>query len=74
MSVSPDELAVRSEDAGYSQPWDNFSGYRRLAPGFLLYHDRHAFFFIPISAMTAGQAKRIEEILKEAKVPDLGKR
>jgi len=74
VSVSPDELAVRSEEAGYSQPWDNFVGYRKLKPGFLLYHDQHAFFFIPLAAMTAGDAKRIEQILAEAKVPDLQRR
>lgn len=71
VAVTPAELSVRSGNAGYSQPWDNFAGYRKLAPGFLLYHDQHAFFFIPSEAITAGDATRIVEILAAAKVPDL---
>jgi hypothetical protein len=71
VAVSPAELSVRSGSAGYSQPWHNFVGYRRLEPGFLLYHDRHAFFFIPASAMTAGYAKRITQILDAAEVARL---
>ena len=73
VSVSPEELSVRSENAGYSQPWNNFVGYRKLRPGFLLYHDQHAFFFIPLPAMSAGHAKRVSEILAASKVPDLSK-
>jgi hypothetical protein len=64
VAVSSTEISVRSGIAGYSQPWNNFVGYRRLDPGFLLYHDHNAFFFIPSSAMTAGQAKRVEKILE----------
>lgn len=74
VAISPGELAVRSGNSGYSQPWNNFVGYRRLKPGFLLYHDKNAFFFIPLSAMTAGDARRIEEILAAAKVPNLAER
>lgn len=68
VAVSPTEISVRSGNAGYSQPWDNFVGYRRLEPGFLLYHDQNAFFFIPSSTLTAGYANRIEQILEAAKV------
>ncbi len=71
VSVSPEEISVRSGKAGYSQPWKNFVGYRRLAPGFLLYHDQNAFFFIPASAMTAGYARRLVQILEAAEVPKL---
>jgi len=71
VAVSPAEISVRSGNAGYSQPWNNFVGYRRLAPGFLLYHDPHSFFFIPSSVMTAGQAKRMVQILEAADVPRL---
>lgn len=69
VAVSPAEISVRSEISGYSQPWDNFVGYRKLEPGFLLYHDKNAFFFIPIAVMTAGNAKRIMQILEAAEVP-----
>ena len=71
VAVSSEELSVRSGNTGYNQPWDNFVGYRRLEPGFLLYHDHNAFFFIPAAAMPAGQEKRTEEILKAAEVPRL---
>lgn len=74
VAVSPTELSVRSGHSGYRQPWGNFIGYRKLGPGFLLYHDRNAFFFIPTAAMTAGHAKRIEQILGDAKVPDLSRK
>lgn len=71
VAVSPEELAVRSGTAGYRQPWHNFAGYRRLDPGFLLYHDHNAFFFIPATAMTAGNATRLVQILEGAEVPRL---
>lgn len=69
VAISPREISVRSENSGYSQPWDNFVNYRRLEPGFLLYHDQHAFFFIPATVMTAGNVKRIVQILEAAEVP-----
>ena len=69
VSISPAELSVRSENSGYSQPWDNFVGYRKLEPGFLLYFDQNSFFFIPTPIMTAGHAKRIVQILAAAEVP-----
>jgi hypothetical protein len=68
VSVSAEELSVRSGNSGYAQPWRNFAGYRRLASGFLLYHDHNAFFFIPAEALTAGYARRLEEILEGAGV------
>ncbi len=71
VSASSEELSVRSGTSGYSQPWENFVGYRKLEPGFLLYHDRNAFFFIPAGALTAGYSKRLEQILAAAEVPNL---
>lgn len=69
VTVAPAEISVRSGTAGYTQPWGNFVGYRRLAAGFLLYHDRNAFFFLPTSVMTAGQARQLELLLAAAEVP-----
>ncbi len=71
VAVSPAEISVRSENSGYSQPWDNFVGYRKLDAGFLLYHDKNAFFFIPLTAMSAGNVSRIVHILNRAEVPNL---
>ncbi len=71
VAASPGEISVRSGASGFSQPWHNFIGYRRLAPGFLLYHDRNAFFFIPAAALTAGEVKDLERILEGAKLPKL---
>ncbi len=73
VAVSPAEISVRSESSGYSQPWSNFIGYRKRDPGFLLYHDQNAFFFIPAAVLTAGSAKRILQILEAAEVPNLAK-
>ena len=72
LSASAAEISVRSDNSGYSQPWDNFVAYRKLAPGFLLYHDKNAFFFIPAGVMTAGNQNRLVQILKAAEVPELG--
>ena len=71
VAISTAEISIRSGISGYSQPWDNFVGYRHLEPGFLLYHDQNAFFFIPAPAMTSGYANRIVQILAQAEVPNL---
>ncbi len=71
VTVSPEEISVRSDNVGYSQPWDNFVGYRRLDPGFLLYHDQKTFFFIPASVMLTEQMKHTVQILEMAEVPKL---
>jgi hypothetical protein len=71
VTASPEEISVRSGSAGYDQPWSNFVGYRRLDPGFLLYHDQNAFFFIPSSAMLPEHDKRLVKILEVAEVPKL---
>lgn len=71
VTIAPEEIAVRSGTSGYAQPWDNFTGYRHLSAGFLLYHDQHAFFFIPEEVLTAGYARRIEAILQAAAVRKL---
>lgn len=71
VAVSPEEVSLRCGTAGFSQPWDNFVGYRRLAPGFLLYQDRHAFLFLPLAVMTAGQARQVEQTLAAAGVQPL---
>lgn len=67
----PTEVAVYSGTAGYSQPWSNFFGYRRLKAGLLLYHDHNAFFFIPAAAMTGKQAEHLERFLTAAGVTKL---
>lgn len=71
VAISSREISVRSGNSGYTQPWANFVGYRQLKPGFLLYHDHNAFFFIPATAMSADNARRIEEFLVAAGVPKL---
>jgi len=71
VTVSPEEISVRSGNAGYSQPWGNFVGYRKLDRGFLLYHDQNAFFFIPSSVMLPGQMQHTVQILEAAEVPKL---
>ena len=71
VEVGPQEIAVRSGSSGYRQPWGNFVGFRSLKPGFLLYHDRSAFFFIPRGALNDLQFRRLGQILAAAGVPEL---
>ena len=73
VAIAAEEIAVRSGNSGYRQPWNKFVGYRRLKPGFLLYHDRSAFFFIPGSVLNDLQAQRLLQILASARVPDLSR-
>ncbi len=71
VAISAGEIAVRSEGSGYSQPWDNFIGYRKLKPGFAFYHDRRSFFFLPGTAMTEEKEARLMQILESVAVPKL---
>ncbi len=61
--VSTDGVAVRSADAAYRQDWNQFTGWRKVAPGTILYMGRN-FFFIPKSALDAGEEARLEELLR----------
>jgi hypothetical protein len=71
VTITAEDIAVRSGMAGYDQPWSNFVGYRHLKPGFLLYHDQNAFFFIPASVVSANHADCIIKVLEAAEVPRL---
>lgn len=69
ISVSEEQLRVRSGSSGYDQPWSNFAGYKLLAPGFLLYHDRQSFFFIPRGILDADHLEQLQQLLAAAAVP-----
>lgn len=69
VTITEDEIAVRCGQKGYSQPWDNFNGYRRVDIGFMLYHDRHAFFFVPTSAMSTQQQHDLQQRLESSALP-----
>ncbi|MEJ2202320.1 MAG: YcxB family protein [Desulfuromonadaceae bacterium] len=69
--VSPLELAVRNDRRACRHSWNHFVGYRRRDAGFFLYYTPNAFFFIPTSVLTAGYAKRLEQILEAAEVAKL---
>lgn len=71
VTMTSQEISVRSGNAGYDQPWSNFSGYRHLKPGFLLYHDQNAFFFIPASVVPEDRASHVTQILDAAEVRQL---
>jgi len=66
VSITEKEISVRSGDQGYTQPWENFVGYRLLDPGLALYHDPHTFFFIPASSLSAGDAKQLVGMVEAA--------
>lgn len=69
--IDGDEIAVRSGDAGYVQHLSDFAGYRMLEPGLALYHNPHSFFFIPSTALSAGDMKQVLALLEEAKVVEI---
>ncbi|OQY22122.1 MAG: hypothetical protein B6I37_07680 [Desulfobacteraceae bacterium 4572_35.2] len=69
VTINEHEITVRSDQKGYSQPWDNFTGYRHFDLGFALYHDRHAFFFIPTSAMSTQQQHDLQQRLDATALP-----
>lgn len=71
VTLSAEELAVRSERSGYRQPWSNFVGYRRVGPGFIFYMQRQSFFFIPADVVDASAEQHLLQILKAAGVPSL---
>jgi hypothetical protein len=68
VTLTPEEIRVRSGTAGYSQPWGNFIGYREARPGYMFYHDANRFFFIPREALTSEQTVRLKRILSEVKL------
>ncbi|OEU74582.1 MAG: hypothetical protein BA874_01895 [Desulfuromonadales bacterium C00003068] len=69
VTISEQEIAVRCGQKGYSQSWHNFNGYRHYDLGFALYHDRHAFFFIPMSAMSTQEQNDLQQRLDETALP-----
>ncbi|MCD6526344.1 MAG: YcxB family protein [Desulfuromonas sp.] len=71
VTISAQEILVHSGNSGYSQPWNNFIGYRQFEPGFALYHDQHAFFFIPASAMSGQDTTQLEQMIETAALPRL---
>jgi hypothetical protein len=74
VAITGDELSVRSETAGYSQPWDNFIGYRRVKPGFAFYHNPQSFFFIPTEVFSEQTETALVQILEQAGVVEMAQR
>ncbi len=68
VTISIEEIAVRSGQVGYSQPWSSFIGYRKVKPGYMFYLSRTAFFFVPMVAMTNEDRAWLEEVLKNLKI------
>ena len=66
VSISSEALSVRGETTGYSQPWDNFIGYRRVQPGFAFYHNPYSFFFIPEEVLSEQTETALLQILDHA--------
>lgn len=61
--MTAEGIAVRSGNTGYLQAWKNFIGYRKADPGYLLYMDKKSFFFIPQTACSLEDEKRIDFLL-----------
>lgn len=71
VAIAEEALSVRSDTSGYSQPWGNFIGYRRVGPGFAFYHNPHSFFFIPAAVLSPQTEAAVLKVLLIAGVPDL---
>ncbi len=65
VTLSEEGVDVRSGKTGYAQPWQNFTGYRKVEPGYMLYLDKNAFFFIPASACSVTDANRIDRLVQK---------
>ena len=74
VSLTAESLTVRSETTGYSQPWDNFIGYRRFKPGFAFYHNPYSFFFIPTEVLSVQNETALLQMLAAAGVLDLAQK
>jgi hypothetical protein len=74
VSLAEESLTVRSDTTGYSQPWDNFIGYRRVKPGFAFYHNPYSFFFIPTEVLSEQNETALLQMLAAAGVPDLAQK
>jgi len=66
VGINRQELVVRCGYTGYHQPWSNFVGFREVRPGFMFYHDRQSFFFIPRQALPREQEIELKGILQES--------
>jgi len=71
VTVSTEEILVRSGNSGYSQPWSNFNGYRQFDIGFAFYHDQHAFFFIPMSALSKEDTALLKQLIATAQLSQI---
>ncbi len=60
--IDREGVAVRSEDAAYRLSWCEFTGYRKVAPGFMLYLGKN-FFFIPRAALSGEEEGRLQRLL-----------
>lgn len=61
--MTAEGISVRSGNTGYLQTWKNFTGYRKAGPGYLLYMEKKAFFFVPLSALSLEDEKRLDLLL-----------
>jgi hypothetical protein len=63
--MTAEGIAVRSGNSGYLQAWKNFTRYRKVDPGYMLYLDRNAFFFIPLSSCSEEDERNIDSFLRQ---------
>jgi len=65
VGLNREQISVRSGEAGYDQPWSNFIGYRESKTGFMFYHDKVSFFFIPSEALSSRQTTELRQLLTD---------
>ncbi|KIH76494.1 hypothetical protein SAMN05660860_01598 [Geoalkalibacter ferrihydriticus] len=61
--LTNDAMSVRAGTQHSERGWKDFHGYRIVEPGFMLYTDRNAFFFVPQEALTDATASILQRFL-----------
>jgi hypothetical protein len=68
--IDKDEVTLRCGDQGMVQPWQNFSRYRHIKAGLLLYYGPDSFIMVPQSALSDRAWQSVVEVLAANQVSE----
>jgi len=66
VELAPEGIRITGGEKEYRHRWENFVGYRQITPGYQLFLDKEAFFFIPGSACPAECRPVLQSILTDS--------
>ncbi|EAT15545.1 YcxB family protein [Desulfuromonas acetoxidans] len=72
--IDDEEVTLRCGDQGMVQPWHNFTRYRQVKAGLLLYYGPDSFIMIPQSALSDTAWQAVVAVLKKNDVVSLSGR